>query len=251
MTTPGWAVWGTGPMGGPVPLTPRMRNGTSSSSAQEEVFVVKPQLLCLEGQWDEGNGLLDPSTVEPVMELAVKLGLLGAVVHRDVATAAEFEHYLDAWLAAKAKRLTIGYLAFHGLPGVLCIGGEEYSLDRLAESIRGRGQGRVLYLGSCLTLAQDAETLRSFCGDTGIKALVGYTASVDFVESAAFDLIVLCDIAKTLGRGGNMKPIFNRLRKLHGSSITRLGFRMATSGWVTDDKIAREPVLERLRDAKS
>jgi len=54
--------------------------------------------------------------------------------------------------------------------------------------------------------------LKAFCRKKGIKALLGYTATVDWVESAAFDLLVLCDLADTLAKGGSLRPIYNRLQ---------------------------------------
>lgn len=206
----------------------------------------KPGIICLEGLGWGDRELLDRSSVEPVLELIHRLDIIREVIHRDVATIEEFHHYVDTWLDHHYEAFSIRYLAFHGSPGVLHIGGSVLTLEGLAESIKGRAQGRVLYLGSCLTLAQDAAALKTFCRHTGIRALIGYTATVEWVDSAAFDLVVLCDLARTLQAGGSLRPIYNRLNSQHGASLQRLGFRMATRLWATDDHLARQPVSDRL-----
>jgi len=73
----------------------------------------KPGILCLEGDWSP-IGLLDRSSVEPVRDLIQRLGYFDTVVHRDVATIEEFQHYLEGWLDRKAGQVLHRLLAFHG-----------------------------------------------------------------------------------------------------------------------------------------
>jgi len=164
----------------------------------------------------------------------------GKVIHRDVATRDEFDHYLKEWLKKKYAGYPLAYLAFHGARGALKIGISDLTLTDLAALIGpGKAHNRILYFGSCSTMAAPAVELQAFCRETGAKAIVGYTRPINWLESAAFD----CLLVPRLLNMKFMKPVFTSLEKEHPKFVRRLGLRIATSQMATLRKIAVEAVV--------
>ena len=61
----------------------------------------------------------------------------------------------------------------------------------LAERLDGGCKGRVVHRGSCGTAGVHGRKLKNFLNRTGALAICGYTKEVDWLESAAFDALVL------------------------------------------------------------
>ncbi len=114
------------------------------------------------------------------------------------------------------------------------IGRDKVSVSDLASTLTGRCAGRVIYMGSCSTMVAPDEDLRAFCKTTGAKALVGYTRYVDWIEAAAFDVLLLWELTHST----NIRPVFTRLTRTYPDLTRRLGFRMAMKTWVSDRKPA-------------
>ena len=78
-------------------------------------------VFCLEGDW--WNDLKHQSTIQPILELLDQRETHHARhIHRDVATAEEFDHYLLKWTQSQFSSLPILVLAFHGRKGKILIG---------------------------------------------------------------------------------------------------------------------------------
>lgn len=164
------------------------------------------RILCLEGAWDDE--LTSRSSVRPMLELLERTGRI-EFVHRDVGTRAELEYYLERWTdddPSVSSYRTL-YLAFHGSVSAGAVGmertlsisgaeGGEISLRELASILKDGLRGVVVHLGSCSVLAESDEVLSQFVADTGIKAIAGYTNDVDWMPSAAMDLLFFDAIAE-------------------------------------------------------
>lgn len=155
-----------------------------------------------------------------------------SLVHRDIATRPELEYLLDKWLRMKS-RYDVLCLAFHGSAQTLHLGAEDVTLDDIADILENRCQNRTVYLSSCSTLAASDDVLRDFCRRTKARAIVGYTRNVDWVESVAFELILISELAHRT----NMKPAYDAIVKNHRGMASRLGFRMAHTDWVSPRRI--------------
>jgi hypothetical protein len=191
-------------------------------------------IFCLEGAWDQNRDLTNRLSVEQQLRMFEGARICD-VIHRDVATRPEFEHYLKEWLKKKYVKYPLGYLAFHGTQGSLSIGDTGVTLEELADIIGpGKACDRILYFGSCSTMAAPEAELRTFCQKTGAKAIVGYTRRVDWMESAAFDCLLLPRLLKAI----SVKPVFTSLEKDYPSFVRRLGLRIATAKWATGRRIA-------------
>ena len=149
-------------------------------------------VFCLENDW---WGVKDKTTVEPLLHLLQTLGTYRVpYVHRDIGTRAEFDFYLKKWCGRSFASHPILYLAFHGSRGCLTVGqgrGKQLKLIELAGKLEGRCSGRVIHFGSCSTLDANGNTLNAFLRRTDALAVFGFRRDVDWLDSAAFDLLVL------------------------------------------------------------
>ncbi|TAK79531.1 MAG: hypothetical protein EPO16_01860 [Dehalococcoidia bacterium] len=85
----------------------------------------------------------------------------------------------------------VGYFAFHGSPGTIRIGRKHIDLEHLGRLLEKRAQGKTLYFGSCSTVQVSDAELDQFKRTTGARVIAGFTKDVDWLESAAFDLLAL------------------------------------------------------------
>jgi hypothetical protein len=187
-------------------------------------------IFCLEGEWS--RNLAQASSVEPVLHL-LKCWEPYRVpyIHRTVATPASLEKYLRIWAQKRYAAYPILYLAFHGNPGVICMGSvcrtdTEVTLASLASVLQGRCKGRIIYFASCGTLDHGRHHLGRFLRDTGALAVCGYTREVDWLSSTAFELLVMAamqDNALTIGGARAMKE---RIVREAGFLARKLQFRM-------------------------
>lgn len=177
-----------------------------------------PGVFCLEGSWS--NLLTDGSSVRHVLDLLESLRLI-RYAHRDAATVEEFETYMTQWAQKQYASLAFGYLGFHGSPGCIHIGRKSYDLERLAELMEGRLEGRILYFGSCQTLDVEADRVMDLIAASRVRAVCGYTTVVDWVESAAFDLNLIDAVSRYTRIDGGFKYLYQH----HHGACERLGFR--------------------------
>lgn len=150
-------------------------------------------------------------------------------VHHDAATHEEFQHYLKKWSGRTFASHPILYLGFHGRAGGIEVGegrSSTISLDDLAERLAGACRRRVIHFGSCGTLGVHGRELNGFLNRTGACAVLGYRSDVDWIKSAAFELLLiglLQDVSFT-------KPGMRKLGRLIKENAPGLGksldFRM-------------------------
>ena len=163
------------------------------------------RVYCLEGDW-EGE-LTSRSSVRPMLELLEGLKRI-EYVHKDVGTRAELRYYLRRWLDDDPSVAEYGtlYLAFHGGSRGSRSAGErvlqiseaddgEISLEELASILGVNLTGVIIHLGSCSLLRERPSVLADFLEATGAKALAGDTTDVEWVASAAMDMLFLDKIA--------------------------------------------------------
>jgi len=158
-------------------------------------------IFCLEGDW-WGNPTKQTS-VEPALTLLRNTeGFEIPYKHRNVSTRTEFEHHLEKWQQANHDGLPILYLAFHGEEGELIVGGDarrndaRVNLDWLEERVNVTGQNRMMYLGTCSTLAIHGTRINRFLENTGLSAICGYEGPVDWMQSTVFDLLLLASLCR-------------------------------------------------------
>jgi hypothetical protein len=188
-------------------------------------------VFCLEGDWEPD--LRVRTSVVPVLELLEKANEPSIpFIHRGIGTLAEFEHYLRKWTQKKYAGYPILYLGFHGDPGVLYIGDRksgEVSLDWLEERLAGKCRKRIIHFGSCGTMATHGNRLGRFFRKTGALAICGYRQDVDWVLSAAFEIVLLSALQENALTRAGMAAVNRRVRSQATRLARDLKFRMVVA----------------------
>ncbi|MER7609222.1 hypothetical protein [Nocardioides sp. NPDC127503] len=183
-------------------------------------------VFCLEGEWDAD--LRKRTSVLPVLELLERLRAIKAI-HRKVATTGEVEHYLNLWSQARYDDYPVLYLAAHGYKGSLSWSNRnDTSLDDLAKILGETATNCYIHLGSCLTPSNEKQA-RAFVEKTGVRALLGFRAEVDWIESAAFETLLLPMLAEYAPTKRTAKTFFNTIMGLQSDLARRLKFVMVTA----------------------
>ncbi len=207
------------PSGGP--CSSRSKGGPVQARPTKGIF-------CLEGDWDPD--LRIRTTVEPMLQL-LEHSMTPRVpfIRRDVGTLPEFEHYLCKWTLKKYARFPILYLAFHGDAEVLYVGErneDPVDFDWLEARLKGRCRGRVIHMGSCGTMDVHGNRLRGFLDRTGALAICGYTCTVEWMLSAAFEIILLSQLQSNTFTRRGMLAVRRRVLDLAPKLSKKLQFRM-------------------------
>ena len=101
------------------------------------------------------------------------------------------------------------------------------TLDDLAERLEDRCNGRVIHFSSCGTAGAHGRALRRFLARTNALAVCGYKEDVDWLESAAFDMLVIGGLQDASFLQVSSVEKFDRELKSTASDLYRkLGFRM-------------------------
>jgi hypothetical protein len=152
------------------------------------VTIVKKHIFCLEGLWEQD--LTKKSTILPILDL-LYLNDTIEFIYRDCATKEEIEFYLNKWTLEKYAFFPILFLAFHGEEGMLHIGKANYPVDLLSSNLEGKCENAIIFFASCKTLKIDKRKLKAILVKTKALAICGYRSDVDWMKSAAFELLVL------------------------------------------------------------
>lgn len=187
-------------------------------------------IFCVEGQWD--RDLANRSSVLPTLELLERLDLV-RYIHKDVATVEELRYFLERWALRQYSAYRVGYFAMHGGSKQLYLTHQSaVELDEVAEWLEGKCEGRRLYFGCCGVLSAPDAVLQSFLQRTKATMLCGYARTVDWVESAAFETVLLNALANGAFANAAEKAMFSTRwwRLAH-----HLGFRIVYADGRTVD----------------
>ena len=191
-------------------------------------------IYCLET--DQWFGFKDRTSIEPVLrmlELYQKIDFR----HRDVATESEFYYFLQTFLQPGFKNYPILYLGFHGYGPEddqdACIelsDGTYITLKDLEACIDERYFGGVIHFGSCSVVDADNARLEKFVSNTGAVAVCGYRQDIEWLEAAAFEVLMLGTLFQQSGlTRESMKMFDQELEQLAPGLYKRLGFRLVVS----------------------
>ena len=195
-------------------------------------------VFCLEA--DQWLGQKDRSSVEPMLRmLEVVKGLKVPYDHRTVATIEELKYHLNRYLQRTYDTHPLLYFAFHGggaekgedgkveESSIYLSEGKWMGLSDLAGIMEDRCASRVIHFGACSVMSTDKRRLRTFLRRTGALAVCGYQKDVDWIESAAFDMLILAKIQYYyLGRKDSIQEFDKDLRTAASGLYKKLGFRL-------------------------
>lgn len=179
-------------------------------------------IFCLEGLWN--NNIKRHSSINPILVLLTLNENVKNIYH-DCGTKEELEFFIKKWKTKSVKKeFPILYLAFHGSEGCLKINERvKCSLTELATMMGSECEGTIVLFGSCSTLGFDSRKIQTFLKRTNCFAALGYKEDVFWMESTAFELLIL-DALKEANfdtKGKNkleqeIKVKTGNLRKKHG-----------------------------------
>ena len=186
-------------------------------------------IFCLEGEW--WNDLRHQSSVRPLLTMLSELEPYPRYIHRTVGTREGFDYYLGKWTQKRFASYPILYLAFEGEPKTIFIGdqrrsGGSVSLDEIAEKLSGHCRKRIIHVGACETLKCDRRHLTRFLRETKALAVCGFTTSVDWVQSASFELMILSALQRRSRTVRGMRATLKDIRSMAGGLARDLAFRM-------------------------
>ncbi len=147
-----------------------------------------PGVFCIEGEW--GPSLKDERSVRPLLEIVQREAGVD-FVYRRVSTREELASLINRWRQNQYARYSVGYFAFHGSLGRIWVGRKWVELEELGKMLAGSARGRTLYFGSCKTIQVPDQRLEDFKRISGARVVAGFTKEVDWLESAAFDMLAL------------------------------------------------------------
>lgn len=94
-------------------------------------------VFCIEGHWSPD--LRDESTVRHALQLLKDLRIIRHFIHCRITTREEFLQRLKQWCQKQYSSYSVGYFAFHGHPGQVCLDGKHVvTLDEIAEQMYER-----------------------------------------------------------------------------------------------------------------
>lgn len=179
-------------------------------------------IFCLEGDWNDDLRL--KGSIKPTLDF-IEMNTGINVIYRHCATEDNFNHYLTEYTSSKYnkyKKYNILYLAFHGFPNQIQIGGTLIELEDIAEEYGELLKDKIIYFGSCLTLKIDRRKIRNFLKKTGAMAVCGYRKSIDFIPSSVLDILVI----ETLQNYNKMIDVEKFLKKNYSQLMNNLEFKI-------------------------
>ncbi len=173
-------------------------------------------IFAVEGAWEDGVEYLE--SVRPVLETIASTTGVG-FVHRHAETPAMMRALMDIWVSYETG-YHVGYFAFHGVPGAIEFQhGEQMSLEELGEHLDRRVNGGVIHLGGCSVLRIGDRRLQEFRKRAGASLVTGFRRDVDWLESAAFEVLALYRLADS-----SPGHAINHITRKYPDLVDRLGF---------------------------
>ncbi|WP_433533787.1 DUF6642 family protein [Micromonospora sp. CA-249363] len=159
----------------------------------------------------------------PTLELLERLRQI-RYIHRDVATLDELRYYLDQWLSRRYAAYEVGIFAIDGSPGRLRLSKRhELDLAELMSWLQGRCSGKRLYFDCGTILRVPESTLDDIVEQTGAAMVCGFTRTIDWIESSAFDTVLI----ERLANGQKANSVGQLVDSARWAPLAQhLGFRM-------------------------
>ena len=177
------------------------------------------RVACFEADW--APRFDDRQSVLPILELLERQQWI-RYFHRRVANADQFLDDARRWATQKQYAdFRLAYVAAHGSPGIIGFG-RGLKLERLSEL---NLTGRAIFFSSCST--GDSRGLTEFAemrAKTRARAVMGFREDVDWIEAAAFDLLLMSWLAEYGQNRTWPIPALKAVYRDYGELVRRLGF---------------------------
>lgn len=169
----------------------------------------------------------------PMLELlATSPAAQTPYVYWNLATRADLGHRLRQW-TRRRRAMPILYIAGHGAPGVVNVGGgsradNHVRIEDIARVIEGRARGCWLHLGSCEALDLHGGKLRAIVRRTGLAAISGYRQPVEYLRSSSFELLFLEALTERAIDGRGVAAMRRWAAQHARGPFARLDFRIVS-----------------------
>ena len=176
-------------------------------------------VFCIEGTWS--SNLADRATVRDLLDVLENVDGV-PYIHSRVTTEEGFYDVVRRWRQKQYATYSLGYFAFHGKPGKLLIGRHSITLKELGMVLQGACRGKILYFGSCSVLQVNPGEIDKFLRVTDADCVVGFNKDIDWLASAALDLILL----QALVLQEDARKAERWMRKEYGALAEHLGLEV-------------------------
>ena len=184
-------------------------------------------IFCLEAEWEKN--LSDKSTVAHLYQLLESVSGI-KYIHRRAATIVEFDFYIEKWARLTSSKVLV--IESHAWEEGVILFPErqksELSLEHIKEILLPKKKsmsGRYIYFGGCEFFRNSEEELKQFVNETGLKGVIGYTEVVDWIDSAAFSMLVIEVVNERFG-SKRASTIEKEIKDRYPGLSKKLGFRL-------------------------
>ncbi len=167
-------------------------------------------VACLESFWN--YNVENRLSVGPLLELLGKTNGTRSVI-LTCNTIDEFKFNLE--IVKRMRGYRILCLAFHGYPGGVRLPDIEIDLETLASFMGKRFRNWIVFFDSCQTMKVGKDRILDFMSKTGVNMVIGYRKEVNWLESAALDLLIL----NWLQYYKDMRKCWNRFRRAYRDMV--------------------------------
>ena len=176
-------------------------------------------VFCLEGDWQKD--MRDNSSVRAAL-IFLQQNCNIKYIFKQCGTRENLEYYLSMWRQKKYSAYSICYLAFHGQPESIQVGKEFVTLDELGDLLHDSCENKIIHFGSCKTLSTDTKRIEKFLENTGALCVCGFESEINFVESSAFDMVLI----EMFQQYKDIAMLDKNIRKNYRSFVKRLQFKL-------------------------
>jgi len=174
----------------------------------------KPKgIFCIEGLWNDN--LKDNSSVRPILDLLCKSADVPYIYHC-VATPEELMFFLKKWRQKKYNtHYPILYLSMHGTPATIKPSyNYNVSIDDVGTLLQNKCKNKVIFIGSCAVFRSNKKHLKNFLEKTNALLICGYAEYVEWMESTAFELLLLNILQKNKLNGRSLRFLLTKINGL-------------------------------------
>jgi len=158
------------------------------------------------------------------------------VAHRFVESRAGLAYYAKRpegvlWRSEELFDTPVYYLAFHGRPGSVRSLLDRIEADALCEAFAGYGGYRNLAYFACCNVLRGEKGrrfARQFLKTSRMKAVIGYTTTVDWMASLVCDMLFLHRFYRDPAPWRNLRRIFSSVLRDYPPA-RRLGYTLISA----------------------
>jgi hypothetical protein len=176
----------------------------------------RKNIACLESLWN--SDIENRLSVVPILELVCKINGI-KYTYLTCNTREELGYNLGKLNSRRGYRIL--YLSLHGKPGEIILDGGRTDLETLATMMGERFAGWAVHFGSCSTIAVSRGRLRRFIAATKVAIVLGYETDVNWIASAALDLLLF----DWFQYYGDTRRLWKDFRKNNSGLIAQTGLK--------------------------